>query len=80
MGNFRPIKVKCFIKYLESLGCYKAKQQPKGSHSKYKCPGAKRSIMIRENEKMIPPLHIKTNASTLGVTIQDVYDWVEKNC
>jgi len=78
MGNNRPVKTKCFIKYLLHLGC--EKKGVKASHHKYKCPNCQRPIIIREADKEIPPMHVRSCAKTLGVSVQTIYDWIEKNC
>lgn len=78
MGNNRPIKTKNFIKYLHHLGC--KKKGVNASHHKYKCPNCHRSIIIREADKEIPPMHIRSCAKTLNVTVQQIYNWIEKNC
>lgn len=78
MGNNRPIKTKHFVAFLLAQGCKKVRS--KASHDHYKCPNCWRTITIREKDKDIPSFHIKTNIQTMGKTILDVYDWVEKNC
>jgi hypothetical protein len=78
MGNNRPVKTKCWIAYLAFLNCqYKS---TKASHVHYKCPNCLRTITFRDKDKEIPALHLKTNLTTLGKTLQELYDWVEKNC
>ena len=78
MGNNRPVKTKCWIKFLEAHGCqYK---RTKASHDHYKCPGCFRTITFRGKDKAIPPLHLQTNLKTMGKTLQELYDWIEKNC
>lgn len=78
MGNNRPIQTKCFIAFLLAHGC--TKKRTTASHDHYKCPNCWRTITVREKDKDIPPFHIKTNVTTMGKTLQDVYDWAEKNC
>jgi len=77
MGDFRPIKTKCWIKYLEHLGY--SFNRVKGSHFQYTMEG-KRTIPVRENDKDVPALHLRTSCKSLGINIDDVYDWIEKNC
>lgn len=78
MGNNRPVKTKCWIKFLEANNCrYK---RTKASHEHYKCPGCFRTITFRTKDKSIPPLHLRTNLATMGKSLQELYDWIEKNC
>lgn len=78
MGNNRPVKTKDWIAFLESKNCYKART--KASHDHYKCPGCFRTITHREKDKEIPALHLKTNLFSMGLTLKDLYDWIDKNC
>lgn len=78
MGNNRPVKTKDFIAFLEAHGC--KHQRTKASHDHYKCPNCFRTITIREKDKEIPAMHAKTNLATMGLTLQYLYDWIEKNC
>lgn len=78
MGNNRPVKTKCFVAFLLAHNC--VFKRSKASHFHYKCPNCYRTITIRETDKEIPAFHIKTNVSTMGKTLQDVYDWIDKNC
>ena len=77
MGNNRPVDTKDWVAFLIANGCkYK---RTKASHFHYKCPGCIRTITFRENEKQIPPLHLKTNLQTMGKTLNDLYSWIEAN-
>lgn len=78
MGDFRPIKTKLFIKFLKLYSCYPVKQKSGGSHSYWKRPGLTRRIVIREADKEIPPLHIKTNLETLGLRFEDLQEFLDK--
>ncbi|MGJ1321457.1 hypothetical protein D3C87_1450940 [compost metagenome] len=78
MGNNRPVKVKCWEKYLISIGCTKKRIQ--SSHHHWGCPGCLRNIVLQGAEKDIPPFHIKTNLKSLGVNAEDFYKWAEENC
>lgn len=78
MGDFRPIKMKLFLKFLEHHGCYRH-GEPKGSHFFWKRPGLTRRIVVREKDKDIPPFHIKTNLSTLGLSFEDLENFINKN-
>ena len=39
-----------------------------------------RTITHREKDKEIPAMHLKTNLATMGKTLAELYDWIEKNC
>ena len=77
MSDYRPIKTKIFIKFLEYHKCYRH-NEIKGSHFFWKRPGLTRRIVVRENDKDIPPLHIKTNLDTLGLSFQDLEEFMNK--
>ncbi|TRX52374.1 hypothetical protein FNH22_21925 [Fulvivirga sp. M361] len=64
MGENRPIKTKCWVAFLEYLGCKEEKKKSGGSHFKWKCPECRRSIIIRPKDKEIPAFHIFTNLKT----------------
>lgn len=76
--TFKPVKTKCFIKFLESKGC--KYQRTKASHFHYKCPKCFRTITIREALKDVPGFHIHSNCKTLGIDMKDVYEWIDENC
>lgn len=77
MGNNRPVKTKDWLAFLDAHECkYKG---TKGSHDHYRCPGCFRTITHREKDKEIPAMHLKTNLATMGMKLQDLYDWIEKN-
>lgn len=78
MGNDRPIKVKCWEKFLESQGCEFARQ--KASHHIWRCPNCIRSVIFRGAEKEIPFAHITTNLSSMGVEKSIFLAWVKDNC
>ena len=77
MRNFRPISTRCWQMYLTLMGfSYK---RTKGSHDQWG-KGEYRTIPVRGNEKQVPPLHLKTGCSTIGVTMQELYKWADENC
>ncbi len=78
MGNNRPIKTKCWVAFLLAHGCEYLRTQ--SSHDHYKCPCCIRTITHREKDKDIPALHLKTNLTTMGKTLKELYEWVEANC
>jgi hypothetical protein len=78
MGNDRPIRVKCWIRFLESRGCKPNSQN--SSHTKWKCPGCFQSIIFWGDKKEIPFAHITTNLQTMKVTKDDFRKWIEENC
>lgn len=78
MGNNRPIKVKCWEKFLLSLNCnFKSIS---GSHHKWRCPNCVQSIIFRGAEKEIPFAHISTNLITIGIEKDFFLQWVKENC
>ncbi len=78
MGNYRPIKTRLFIKFLESCHCYRLPKKSGGSHFHWKRPGLKRRITIREADKEIPPFHIKTNLETPNLKFEDLEKFLKK--
>lgn len=78
MGNNRPVKTKDWIAFLEGHNCKYIRTR--ASHDHYKCPNCIRTITHREKDKEIPALHAKTNLQTMGKTLQDLYEWIDKNC
>ena len=78
MGNNRPVKTKDWIAFLQSNKCNYLRT--KASHDHYKCPGCFRTITHREQDKEIPSMHLKTNLTTMGKTLAELYDWIDKNC
>lgn len=79
MGNDRPVKVKCWEKFLISQGCtFKSKNGT--SHDKWRCPNCIQSIIFRGAEKEIPFAHIKTNLFTMNIKPEVFWLWVSKNC
>jgi len=76
MGNYRPVDTKVWVAFLLANGCRYIRT--KASHDHYKCPGCFRTITHRENEKQIPPMHLMTNLKTMGKSLKDLYDWIEK--
>jgi hypothetical protein len=78
MGNNRPVKTKHWLKFLDSKNCkYK---RTTASHDHYKCPNCFRTITHREKDKEIPAFHLQTNLKTLGLTLKDLYTWIQENC
>ena len=78
MGNNRPVKTKDWVAFLIFHECVYLRT--KASHDHYKCPNCFRTITHREKDKEIPALHAKTNLTTMGKTMQELYDWIEENC
>ena len=78
MGNNRPVTKSDWIKFLEAHGCTK-KRHNGTSHEHWKCPNCIRTITHRGQDKEIPALHLATNLKTMGLTLKDLYDWVENN-
>lgn len=79
MTSFRPIKTKCWIKFLIEQGCVKKKDKG-GSHSIYKKKGVLRSIPVREKDKEVPAFHIQTSLNTLNIDKNVFLSWLKDNC
>jgi predicted RNA binding protein YcfA (HicA-like mRNA interferase family) len=75
--NYRPLATKCWEKFLNSKG-FVAKRK-KGSHYQFIKPG-KRTIPVWLDEKEIPAFHLKTSCRTIGITLEELYKWVDENC
>lgn len=78
MGNDRPVKVKCWEKFLKSKDCYY--KSTEASHDKWRCPNCVRSIVFRGAKKEIPFAHISSNLSSMGVPKEEFLGWVKENC
>ncbi len=78
MGNNRPVKTKCWIKFLEENNCYKLRTT--ASHDLWKCSNCIRTITFREKDKEIPAMHLRTNLKTMSKTLEELYKWVDENC
>ena len=77
MSNYRPIKKKCWINFLKYKNCIPSNGT---NHVKWKCPNCLQSIIFRNGDKDIPFGHIKTNLSTMEITIEEFMNWVKENC
>lgn len=78
MGNWRPVKTSCWVRFLKSKGCkYKSTE---ASHDKWRCAGCTRSIIFRGKDKDIPSFHIEGDLKTMGIPKLDFWDWVKENC
>lgn len=77
MGNNRPVKTKDFIAFLVAHDCNYIRTE--ASHVHYKCPNCIRTITFREKDKDIPPLHLKTNLTTMGKSLKYLYEWIKNN-
>ena len=78
MGYNRPIKTKDWIAFLKFHGCVYLRTT--ASHFHYKCPNCNRTITFREKFKEVPALHAKTNLSSMGKTLKELYEWIDTNC
>ncbi|PAM96632.1 hypothetical protein B4N84_01330 [Flavobacterium sp. IR1] len=78
MGNNRPVKTKHWVAFLKAHGC--SYSRTKASHDHYKCPNCFRTVTHREKDKEIPALHLHTNLSTMGFTMDYMYNWIDENC
>ena len=78
MGNNAPIRVKCWLKFLESKKCIE--KRSKGSHHQYWCPGCKRPIPVYKTKKELPFFHVREALKTLNVPVDVFLVWKEVNC
>ena len=79
MGKYnKPISIKCWEKFLTSQNCHFVRIR--GSHHNWKCPNCSRTIIFRGSKKEIPRFHINTNLKTMGISIKDFNEWIDKNC
>jgi predicted RNA binding protein YcfA (HicA-like mRNA interferase family) len=65
------VKRKDFVKVLEHLGLHL--DRIKGDHSIYKKKGLLRPVVITKH-KEVPLAHISTNIKTLGITMDEFFD------
>ncbi|WP_177764114.1 type II toxin-antitoxin system HicA family toxin [Flavobacterium sp. I3-2] len=77
MGNNRPLKTSDWVAYLKHLGCNYIRTS--ASHDHYRCPKCLRTITHREKDKEIPAIHLRTNLRTLGLDLNDLYNWIKEN-
>lgn len=77
MGNNRPVKTSDWVAFLKHLGCNYIRTS--ASHDHYRCPKCLRTITHREKDKEIPALHLRTNLRTLGLDLNDLYNWIKEN-
>lgn len=77
MRNFRPLPTKCWIAFLIFKGFHY--DRTSSSHDQYKKPNY-RTIPVWGSEKEIPAFHLRTSCKTIGCTIEEVYEWADKNC
>lgn len=78
MGNNRPVKTKDWIAFLKANNCKYLRTN--ASHDHYKCLNCFRTITHREKDKEIPSIHLRTNLATMGKTLAELYQWIDKNC
>ncbi|MDF2381046.1 type II toxin-antitoxin system HicA family toxin [Nostoc ellipsosporum NOK] len=77
MGNFRPLRTKCWEKFLRSLGF--SLSRISSSHHQWTKEG-KRTITFWGNKPEVPAFHLKTCCSSIGCSMEILYQWAEKNC
>ncbi len=75
--SFRPLSTKCWEIFLRLNGF--SLDRIESSHHQWTKKGY-RTISVWGNEKQIPPLHLKTSCRTMGVTLNDLYNWAKDNC
>jgi len=77
MGNFRPLRTKCWKLFITSVHGYQY-DRTVGDHEQYIKRG-KRTIPVVVN-KDTPAFHLRTGCRTLGIDIQELYKWADQNC
>lgn len=75
--SYRPLPTKCWEKFLTYKGYMY--ERTKSSHDQWVKKGF-RTIPVWGNEKQIPALHLKTSCRTIGCTLEELYEWADKNC
>ncbi len=75
MPQVRPIKRRKYEKFLKLVGC--ELQRTKGDHLIYSRPGLKRPVVITSDSE-VPVFHIRTNLRTLGMTVEEYLNIIEK--
>jgi len=76
--GFKPIDTSCWLNFLRYHGF--SRDRSKGSHFIWTKPGSLRSIPVRENDKQVPALHLKTGCATIGCTSKELEKWIDDNC
>ena len=61
----KPVPTKKWKKFLKHIGC---EYVDTGKHEKWNKEGLIRPIIFRASYPEIPPMHIKSNLETLGMT------------
>ena len=75
---FRPVSKNKYIRWLKKKGLVHLRTT--ASHELWDNPDCPqdRPITFRTMDKDIPPLHLKTNSETMGVTMKDLYKELER--
>jgi predicted RNA binding protein YcfA (HicA-like mRNA interferase family) len=73
----RPIKTQTFRKFLQHIGLVFVRIE--GDHEIWDRPGVSllRPVTFITNEKEVPPIHLKTNLKTIGMSLKDFYKLVQ---
>jgi predicted RNA binding protein YcfA (HicA-like mRNA interferase family) len=77
MGEYRPLPTKCWERFLAFKGY--SYSRTRGSHDIWTKSNS-RSIPVWGDEKEIPAMHLKTSCRTIGVLLDELYNWAKENC
>jgi predicted RNA binding protein YcfA (HicA-like mRNA interferase family) len=72
----KNIPLKDFRKFLEHFGCKIIRT--KGGHEVWSKPGLLRPVILQSHITPVPLHIIKSNLRTLGLTIDDLIDFLKK--
>lgn len=75
--SYRPLPTKCWELFLLHHG-YQL-NRVKASHHQWTKKGF-RTVPVWGNEKQTPAMHLKTSCSSMGISINDLYEWAATNC
>lgn len=77
MGSIlSPVRTQKFRKFLKEQGC--SFRRIKGDHEIWGRKDLMRDIVFITNEKEIPPFHLRNNLKTLGVSVYEFINWLNK--
>jgi predicted RNA binding protein YcfA (HicA-like mRNA interferase family) len=73
----RPVKTQTFRKFLTHIGLVFIRIQ--GDHEIWDRPDVPllRPVTFITNEKEVPPMHIKTNLKTIGMSLKEFYKIIQ---
>ena len=74
----KPVKTKCWEKFLAHSGCYFVRIR--SSHHHWKCPGCLRTVTFWGAKKEVPRFHINSCLRTMSISPEDFNAWEAENC